>query len=98
MNRTKAPMLKSQCKKFFEAVRYSDPMSSKNLSDIEQRMQEAFDMLTDAVISDNLDYIESTVKELRILIEEHNNRCRLSKQPKPIYCMSHKTDRTGVEK
>ena len=54
MNRANAPMLKNQCKKVLEAVRYSDPMSSKVLSNIEQRIQEEFDVLTDAVIADDL--------------------------------------------
>lgn len=79
MNRANAPMLKNQCKKVLEAVRYSDPMSSKELADVEQRIQEEFDILTDAVIADNLDSTESAAKELLTLIAERNNRCRLSK-------------------
>lgn len=79
MNRANAPMLKRQCKKVFEAVRYSDPMSSAELADVEQRIQEEFDMLTDAVIADDLDCTESIVKELLILIEDRNNKCRAFK-------------------
>lgn len=79
MNRANAPMLRSQCKKVFEAVRYSDPMSSKELSDIEQRIQEEFDMLTDAVIADDLDCTESAAKELLTLIAERNKKCKAFK-------------------
>lgn len=79
MNRANAPMLKNQCKKVFEAVRYSDPMSSKELSDVEQRIQEEFDILTDAVIADDLDCTESAVKELLTLIAERNKKCRAFK-------------------
>lgn len=79
MNRANAPMLKNQCKKVLEAVRYSDPMSSKELSNVEQRIQEEFDALTDAVISDDLDCSESAAKELLTLIAERNKKCRAFK-------------------
>lgn len=79
MNRANAPMLKNQCKKVLEAVRYSDPMSSKELSDVEQRIQEEFDALTDAVIADDLDCTESAAKELLTLIAERNKKCRAFK-------------------
>ena len=76
MNRANAPMLKNQCKKVFEAVRYSDPMPSKELSDVEQRIQEEFDILTDAVIADDLDCTESAAKELLVLIADRNKKCK----------------------
>lgn len=79
MHRAKAPMLKDLCKKVYKAVRYSDPMSNEELSDVERRIQEEFDMLTDAVIADDLDSTESAAKELLTLIAERNNKCRLSK-------------------
>ena len=52
VNRANASMLKKQCKKVYDAFRYSDPMSSVALADIEQRIKEEFDVLTDAVIAD----------------------------------------------
>lgn len=79
MNRANAPMLKNQCKKVLEAVRYSDPMSSKELSDVEQRIREEFDILTDAVIADDLDCTESATKELLVLIAERNKKCKAFK-------------------
>ena len=79
MNRANAPMLKNQCKKVLEAVRYSDPMSSKELSNVEQRIQEEFDVLTDAVIADDFDCTESAAKELLTLIAERNKKCRAFK-------------------
>ena len=79
MNRANAPMLKNQCKKVFEAVRYSDPMSSKELSDVERRIREEFDALTDAVIADDLDCTESAARELLALITERNKKCRAFK-------------------
>ena len=79
MNRANAPMLKNQCKKVFEAVKYSDPMSSKELSDVEQRIQEEFDVLTDAVIADDLDCTESAAKEILVLLADRNKKCKAFK-------------------
>ena len=79
INRANAPMLKKQCKKVYEALRYSDPVSNCELADIEQRIKEEFDVLTDAVISDDLDATESSVKELSTLINERNNKCKALK-------------------
>lgn len=79
MNRANAPMLKEQCKKVYEALRYSDPISNVALADVEQRIKEEFDALTDAVIADDLDATESSVKELSTLINERNNKCKALK-------------------
>lgn len=79
MNRANAPMLKKQCKKVYEALRYSDPMSNAALADVEQRIKEEFDVLTDAVIADDLTATESGTKELLRLIDERNNKCKNSK-------------------
>ena len=79
IHRAKAPMLKNLCKKIYEAARYSDPMSSKELSDVEQRIREEFDILTDAVIADDLDCTESATKELLVLIAERNKKCKAFK-------------------
>ena len=79
INRANAPMLKEQCKKIYEALRYSDPMSNVALADVEQRIKEEFDALTDAVIADDLDATESSVKELSTLINERNNKCKALK-------------------
>lgn len=79
MNRANAPMLKEQCKKVYEALRYSDPISNVALADVEQRIKEEFDALTDAVIADDLDATESSVRELSILINERNNKCKALK-------------------
>lgn len=78
-NRAKAPKLKEYCKKVYEALRYSDPMSNGQLMDIENRIKDEFNILTDAVASDNLALTESSVEELLNLIVERNNKCRLLK-------------------
>ena len=79
MNRANAPMLKKQCKKVYEALRYSDPVSNAEIADIEQRIKEEFDILTDAVISDDLNLVESSAKEIIVLINERTSKLKLSK-------------------
>lgn len=80
INRANAPMLKKQCEKVYEALRFSDPMSNAELTDIEQRIKEEFDALTDAVIADDLDKTESSAKELLNLIFERNGMSKNVKQ------------------
>lgn len=79
INSANAPMLKKQCKKVYEALRFSDPVSNCELADIEQRIKEEFDTLTDAVIGDDLDLVESSSKEILNLISERNTKCKLMK-------------------
>lgn len=79
INRANAPMLKEQCKKVYETLRYSDPISNVALADIEQRIKEEFDALTDAVIADDLDATEISVKEIKVLIAERNSKCKMLK-------------------
>ena len=79
INRANAPMLKEQCKKVYEALRYSDPISNVALADVEQRIKEEFGALTDAVIADDLDLVESSTKELLRLTDERNANCKVGK-------------------
>lgn len=73
---TNDPIIKEQCKKIYEALRYSDPMSNDALADVERRIKEGFDTLKDVVITDDLSAIESSSKELINLIAERNSKCR----------------------
>lgn len=75
-NRAKAPMLKKYCKKVYDALRYSDPVSNDTLSDIEWQIKEGLNVLTDAVIADDLDATESSAREIITLITERNNICK----------------------
>ena len=78
-SRAKSEPVKAACKKVFEAVRYSDPMSADALSDVESRIRTEFDALTDAVISDNADAATASADELLTLIKERNSRCKMEK-------------------
>ena len=78
-SRAKSEQVQAACKKVFEAVRYSDPMSADALSDVESRIRTEFDALTDAVISDNADAATASADELLTLIKERNSRCKMEK-------------------
>lgn len=79
VNRANAPILKKQCRKVYEVLQYSDPVSNDELADIEHQIKEEFDVLADAVMADDLNLTESSVKELLSLVEERNNKCKLMK-------------------
>ena len=53
LSRAKSEPVKAACKKVFEALRYSDPVSAYGLVDVEERIKAEFDVLTDAVIADD---------------------------------------------
>ena len=79
LSRAKSEPVKAACKKVYEAVRYSDPMTSDALADVESRIRTEFDAFTDAVISDNADAATASADELLTLIKERNSRCKMEK-------------------
>lgn len=79
MTRAKSEPVKAACKKVYEAVRYSDPMTSGALTDVENRIKMEFDAFTDAVLSDNADAVNASADELLTLIKERSSRCRMEK-------------------
>ena len=79
LSRAKSEPVKSACKKVFEAVRYSDPMSAEALSEVESRIRTEFDSFTDAVISDDAEAATASADELLTLIKERNSRCKAEK-------------------
>ena len=78
-SRAKSEPVKTACKKVFEAVRYSDPMTSGALTDVENRIKTEFNAFTDAVISDNADAANASMGELLSLLTERNKTCKANK-------------------
>ena len=78
-SRAKSEPVKAACKKVFEAVRYSDPMSADSLSDVESRIRTEVDALTDAVVSDDADAASASADELLTLLKERSSRCKMEK-------------------
>lgn len=77
--RAKSEAVKAECKKVYEAVRYSDPMSSSALDSVESEITIKFSKLSDAVSSDNSEVVTELADDLVILISERNKKCRLLK-------------------
>lgn len=79
MNRAATEDMKAECRKVYEAVRYSDPMSDPALAADEGQITAAFAVLTDAVASEDADRVKRTADELVLLIKTRNGKCKLLK-------------------
>lgn len=79
MASAKTEEIKAECKKVYEAIRYSDPMCNEALASIESAINVKFAELSEAVkINDNEKVIENA-KELIILVDDRNKKCKLMK-------------------
>lgn len=72
LSRAKTPEDKAVCKKVYEALRYSDPMSSDALTEIEKKIEAQFAVFFKDISAD-------TAEELLLLIGERNRKCKAFK-------------------
>ena len=79
MSRAKSEAVKTECKKVYEVVRYSDPMSNEALGSIESEITVKFAKLSDAVVADNSEKTKEVADELIILLGDRNKKCKLLK-------------------
>ena len=79
ISRAKSENIKAECKKVYEAVRYSDPMSSAALASIESDITIKFSKLSEAVISENSGTVVTLADEIIILLGDRNKKCKLLK-------------------
>ena len=79
MSLSKTAELKAETKKVYEAIRYSDPMSSDALSNIEGQIQSEFEFFTQAVKSEDLELAKSVANGLLNLIDGRNKKCKVLK-------------------
>ncbi|MBP3337454.1 MAG: hypothetical protein J6L59_03485 [Clostridia bacterium] len=73
--RAKSELAKEECKKVYEAVRYSDPMSNDALSSVESEITIKFAKFSDAVTDDNKENAREIANELVILLGDRNKKC-----------------------
>ncbi len=71
--------IKAECKKVYEAVRCSDPMSDEALAATESQITLKFAELTSAVNGNDLEAVKRTAQEVVILVDDRNKKCRLLK-------------------
>lgn len=79
MAKAESDKAKELTKKVYEAVRYSDPMSNDALAQSETSITIKFKEFEDSVISNNESSAEIFAKELLILINDRNQKCKLLK-------------------
>lgn len=77
--RANSDEIKAQCKRVYEAVRYSDPMSHEALGATESQITLKFAELTSAVQDANPETVEKVAREVCILVDERNKKCKLLK-------------------
>ena len=77
--RAKSEPVKAECKKVYEAVRYSDPMSNDALASIESEITLRFAKLSEAVAADDAIAVGELANEIIILIGDRNKKCKLLK-------------------
>lgn len=72
--RANSDELKAEAKKVYEAICYSDPMSSNALANVENQIQNQFNVFADAVQNNDLDLAKSSANELLVLIKDRNSK------------------------
>ena len=71
--------IRNECKKVYEALRYSDPMGNVALYELNEQIQRQFVSFEDAVNSADLELAIMNSKELLIQIDKRNKQCKLLK-------------------
>ncbi len=74
--RAKSDAVKAECKKVYEAVRYSDPMSDTGIDSIENEIAYKLGLLVDAVNADDKERVSEIATEFCFLINDRNKRCK----------------------
>lgn len=79
MARAKSSETKAVCKRVYEAVRYSDPMSNDALSSIEAEITAKMEELAGAVMANETDQAKVLADGLVTLVGDRNRKCRALK-------------------
>lgn len=78
-DRAKDEGTKAACNRVYEALRYSDPVSSEALLVAEQAISDGFTELAGAVAEGNVEMVEAAATRLLVAIEDRNRRCKALK-------------------
>ncbi len=79
MASTKSSEARAACKRVYEAVRYSDPVSNDALSSLEVEIAAKMKELVDTVAMDETDQAKTLADGIVVLVEARNKKCRLLK-------------------
>ena len=75
----KSAETKAECRKVYEALRYSDPMSNEALSVTEAKITVKLDELKAAAAADDAEKVKTAAEDLMLLIKERNTKCKALK-------------------
>lgn len=75
----KSEDIKAACKKVYEAVCYSDPISNNALASIESEITAKFEKMTEKVAGGNAELVGELAEELVVLIGDRNKKCKVMK-------------------
>ena len=79
LSRAKSEAVEVECKKVYEAVRYSDPVSNDALSIIEAEISVKVDEFASAVSMDDAEKVKEIAEEIVVHISERNKKRRALK-------------------
>ena len=79
VERAASEEMKAEMKKVYEAIRYSDPMSSPALVGVEESIAKALESLKASVAENDLESAKAQANELALLIKERNSKCMMLK-------------------
>lgn len=79
LSKAKSEQAKAACNKVYEAVRYSDPMSSDELSSVEEKISAKISELSTAVTACDDEKITALADETVLLVKERNSKCKVLK-------------------
>ena len=79
MAQAKSDAVKIECRKVYETIRYSDPMSNDELSLVEGQISTKFAELSDAVNADDAEKVAQIANKVVILIGDRNKKCKVLK-------------------
>ena len=71
--------LQKELTSLYEAIRYSDPVSTLEVADVNSRIRDEMDVLKAAVTLNDTGKIHESVQNLSLLIAERNQKCKLVK-------------------
>lgn len=80
IQRAQTAELKKEAKNVYETLRYSDPVSSEQLTSIENEIATKFEEFAKCISTNDETHTKSTVNALIALISERANKCKFLKK------------------
>ena len=79
MASAKSEAVKAECRKVYEAIRYSDPMSNEALASVESQITVKFAALSDVVQANDPAAVAELANDVVVLVGDRNKKCKLLK-------------------